>query len=315
MNSSADEDKIRSCVEISKSAEYFFSIVILLFPAIAGPSLAQQAQQNPSPMSDTTRPHPRIETVEVHGRRVELKALQGAVLFAGPKVRTDKPMPLVIHFHGAPWLVQYHVSGTLPRAALVTVQLGAGSRAYAAPFEDPETFRSIIDEAKRELGLKRDWSSITLTGFSAGYGAIRAILRQDANFARVNNVLLLDGIHASYSPEGKPIADGGKINPADLDSFVAFGREAAAGKRRFVITHSEIFPGTFASTTECVDHLIAMLGLKRKRELKNGPMGMQQLSSVNGGGLRIRGFAGNTAPDHVDHLHAMPEWFKLLDVQ
>jgi hypothetical protein len=31
-------------------------------------------RQNPSPMTDTTRPHRRIEQIETQGRRVELKA-------------------------------------------------------------------------------------------------------------------------------------------------------------------------------------------------------------------------------------------------
>jgi hypothetical protein len=289
--------------------------LLVLWIVAASSSIAQQTQQNPSRMTDTTRPHPRIAQTETPGRRVELRALKGAVLFAGPKVKTNKPVPLVVHFHGAPWLVQFHVAKYLPRAVLITVQLGAGSRAYASPFESSDTFRTIVDEAKSELGLKHEWSSITLTGFSAGYGAIRAILRQAANLARVNAVLLLDGIHASYSPEGKLLAEGGAVKDADLDSFVKFAREAAAGKRSFVITHSEIFPGTYASTTECVDHLIRALGLKRRSELKTGRTGMQQLSLIDAKGLHIRGYAGNTAPDHVDHLHAMSEWFKLLDIK
>lgn len=276
---------------------------------------AQQTQQNPSPMTDTTRPHSRITQVETPGRRIELKALKGAVLFAGPKVNAAKRVPLVIHFHGAPWLVQFLVARDLPHAALITVQLGTGSSAYGNPFEQPEMFRSIVDEAKAELGLKREWSSITLIGFSAGYGAVRAILRQQENLARVNNVLLLDGIHASYSPEGKLAATGGTVNAADVDPFVNFAREAAAGKRNFVVTHSEIFPGTYASTTECVDYLLAALGLKRKPELLAGPMGMQQLSAVDSKGLHVRGYAGNTAPDHVDHIHAMSAWFRLLSIK
>ncbi len=32
---------------------------------------------------------------------------------------------------------------------------------------------------------------------------------------------------------------------------------------------------------------------------------MQQLSDAQRGKLRIMGFAGNSAPDHVDHLHAL----------
>jgi hypothetical protein len=67
------------------------------------------------------------------------------VLFAGPKVNAAKRVPLVIHFHGAPWLVQHHIARDLPQAALITVQLGAGSRAYGTPFEQPEMFRSIVE--------------------------------------------------------------------------------------------------------------------------------------------------------------------------
>lgn len=286
----------------------------LLF-TIAILPLTAQTGQNSLPMTDKPRPHPRIAQTETPGRRVELKTLKGAVLFAGPKVKTDKPVPLVIHFHGAPWLVQYHIARKLPHAALITVQLGSGSRVYGDPFQQPETFQSLIDESGRELGLKRGWSSITLTGFSAGYGAVRAILRHEKNFALVNNVLLLDGIHAGYVPDGKLAADGGTVNPADIDSFVKFAREAVAGKRRFVITHSEIFPGTYASTTECVSQLLAVLGIKRKPELRPSPMGMRQLSVVNSKGFRIRGYAGNTAPDHIDHLHAMSDWFEMLNIK
>lgn len=276
---------------------------------------AQPARQISSPTADTTRPHPRIEMVEAPGRRIRLSVLKGSQLFVGPKVRAEKPVPLIIHFHGAPWLVEYHIAKHLPRAALITVQLGAGSSVYGKPFEIPETFRSIIDEAAGELGLKRGWSSITLSGFSAGYGAVRAILRSDENFARVNNVLLLDGIHASYEPEGRRLADGGTVNQRDLDSFLSFAREAAAGRKSFVITHSEIFPGTYASTTESTDYLLAELGLKRRPKVLNGPLGMQQLSVVDAKGFHVRGYAGDTAPDHVDFLHAAPAWFRLLDIE
>lgn len=284
-----------------------FLLIVLILP------LSAQTLQTSPP--DATRQHQRITQVETPGRRIELTALKGAVLFVNPEVQTNKPVPLIVNFHGVPWLVQYHIAKEVPRAALITVNLGAGSRAYGSPFEQPETFQSILDEASKVLKLKRGWSSITLIGFSAGYGAVRAILRQEENFARVNNVLLLDGIHASYLPEGKPLADGGTINATDLDSFVRFAHEAVKGKKSFVITHSQIVPNTYASTTECVDYLLAKLGLKRQLGLDEGPMGMQQLSVVNKSGFRIRGYAGNTASDHVDYLHAMYAWLRLLKIK
>jgi hypothetical protein len=266
------------------------------------------AQQNSSP-------HPRVVQTEVPGRRVDLTSLQGARLFVGPKVDPNKPVPLVLHFHGAPWLIEIHISNHLPKAALITVQLGAGSSAYRRPFEQVKLFRQLLDEASSSLELRRGWSSITLTGFSAGYGGIREILRTPDYFALVDNVLLLDGFHASYSPEGKRLADGGVINANDVAIYVDFAQEAVKGKKRFVVTHSEIFPGTYASTTECSDYLLNQIGLRRQAKVAAGPMGMQQLSLAGLKGFHMRGYSGNTAPDHVDYLHAMPAWFPLLRIR
>jgi hypothetical protein len=268
--------------------------------------------QNPSPMVEHTRPHPRASESEPPGRRIELKTLKGARLFVSPGFSPAKPAGLLIHFHGAPWLIEQHVERNLSKTVLITVQLGSGSSAYRRPFLQPDLFKSLVTEARQELELKQEWSSITLSGFSAGYGAVREILRRPEYFASVNNVLLLDGMHTSYSPEGKLLAEGGLLEESGLDVFVKLAREAVAGRKGFVLTHSEIFPGAYASTTECADYLLAQLKLKRKPHLRRGPLGMQQLSAVDNRGFHLRGYAGNTAPDHVDHLQAMPTWFRLL---
>jgi len=39
---------------------------------------------------------------------------------------------------------------------------------------------------------------------------------------------------------------------------------------------------------------------------------MQQLSEASSGGFELLGFAGNSAPDHVDHFHALPEMLARL---
>ena len=300
-------------------------ITLILFASVLA---IPQTQQSPSPMVDHTRPHPRVAQTETPGRRVDLKSLKGARLFIGPRVNPNQPVPLLIHFHGASWLVEQHVARYLPRVALITVNLGAGSSAYRKPFEQAETFQNLLREAGEGLHTQRGWASITLSGFSAGYGAVREILRRPEYFALVNNVLLLDGMHASYSPEGKLLADGGTIQASDVDVFVSFARAAVrgssprvskgvfkkgdAGRKTFVVTHSEIFPGAYASTTECADYLLSQLSLKRESKLAQGPRGMQQLSAVDAGGFHLRGYAGNSAPDHIDFLHAMPAWFGLV---
>ena len=107
-------------------------------------------------------------------------------------------------------------------------------------------------------------------------------------------------------------AEGGKLNEKNLTSFVQFARLAIDGKKMFLITHSEIFPGTYASTTETSDFIINTLGLKRQPTLEWGPDGMQLVSKTSAGNLAILGFAGNTAPDHIDHFHGLPYFLKTI---
>jgi hypothetical protein len=230
-------------------------------------------------------------------------------------------MPLVVHFHGASWLIEQHVARGAPHAALVTVNLGAGSGRYATPFADPTRFTALLteaaDAASTLVGRPVRWSGVTLTSFSAGYGAVRAILAHPAPSARITAVVLLDSLHASYAIDGDPSAPRTKDPPVKVDDIEAFTRlaaEAAAGRVRFWVTHSEVYPGTYASTTETADALLASVGLTRDAVLKRGPLGMQQLSEARRGGLHVLGFAGNSAPDHVDHLHALGEWLRAWKV-
>ena len=158
------------------------------------------------------------------------------------------------------------------------------------------------------------FSPISVTSWSAGYGAVREILKVKENYARVDRLLLIDGLHVGYVGGALGI-DASQPSPIETDGlrvFLQFARDAVAGRKRMIVTHSEIFPGTYASTTETADWLLDQLGLKRKAVVKWGPMAMQQLSEVRAGRFLLMGFAGNSAPDHVDQLHSLPALLKWL---
>jgi hypothetical protein len=216
-----------------------------------------------------------------------------------------------VHFHGAAWLPQQAVAGIASHPVAAVVNIGTGSSTYHRAFADPAVFDSLLAGITREvsavIGKGTRPGRVTLVGFSAGHGAIRAILLEPRHFATVDAVLLLDGMHTSYVPEGTVVAAGGALDTTNLVAFADFARAAIRGEKRFVVTHSEIFPGTFASTTETATWLLGALGLRRTPVLRWGPRGMQQLSETSAGRFELLGFAGNSAPDHVDHLHAMPE--------
>jgi hypothetical protein len=245
----------------------------------------QMAPQQASPMVEHTRGHQRVTRLELKGERRTVAL--GSILM--PE-RPGKSTPLVIHFHGTPWLAEQEVRRAWPQAAVLAVQAGSGSGVYQRAVADPARMQEVID---------MKWRRIVLTGWSAGYGAIREILRQPALAAHIDAVILLDGMHADRETMAQ-----------DVGPFLDFARAALRGQRRMLVTHSEVFPGTYASTTETADWLVGQLQLRRKAVLKWGPLGMQQLSQAQQKRFRLLGFAGNSAPDHVDHLQALARWVR-----
>ena len=211
---------------------------------------------------------------------------------------------LVIHFHGSPKIIEWTGCSIKRKFVLVTLNLGSGSSKYEKPLQNVGVFDELVNSIENSLiEHKVNINNIILSGFSAGYGAIRAILTNKRNYTRVAGVLLLDGLHTDYIPKGQVLSQGGELNVSKLQPFLDFAALAANGDKKFIFTHSSIFPGTFASTTECADYLISELKLSRRPELAQGPLGMQQVGMTEIGRLRILAFAGNTAPDHIDHLH------------
>jgi hypothetical protein len=75
------------------------------------------------------------------------------------------------------------------------------------------------------------------------------------------------------------------------------------------------FPARSPALRETADYLLAQLRRKRRAVLRWGPVRTQILSEVRAGRFLLMGFAGNSAPDHVDQLHSPPEVLKWNDAQ
>ncbi len=262
--------------------------------------------QNPSPMVEHTREHPRLKEEHPEGRREKLSA---GTFFIPASLAGKSQAPLLIFMHGGAWIPE--VAAREQNMVCVTIQRNDG---YRPLFEKEGNFEALVSEASGKVGLP--WSSITVAGWSAGCQGIRQIMRFPTAVKLVDRVLMIDGIHTSYIG-GKPGPLESTINIEALQPIAAFARQAMAGHKRLLITHSEIFPGTFASTTETADWLLKELQVPRHAILEWGPMKTQMLAEAKHGAFRLVGFAGNSAPDHVDHLHALPvllEWLEALPV-
>jgi hypothetical protein len=273
-------------------------------PAKQSPSKGG-APQNPSPMVEHTRAHPRLPKAAPAGRSEQLSL---GTLYIPANLKLKSPTPVLFFFH-APDAVP-EIAAAKHKMVAVNIRIGAGSSTYAKPFKDSEFFGHLLQEAEQKAGVQL--RPITLGGWSAGCGAIRQIMSTPQYYDEIQNIIAIDGIHTSYV-NGTPGPLESDIDPEPLQIFIKLARDAMAGKKHVLYTHTEIFPGTFASTTETADYILKQLGLHAMPVVKWGPMGTQELSETRSGKFLMVGFAGNSAPDHVDQLESLPtflNWIK-----
>src|SRR5258708_27181609 len=137
-----------------------------LLACLVAPTAAHgQQSQNPSPMVEHTRVHPRLKEESPPGRREKL-ALGTLFIPAGMKAAND--VAVVFFFHGGTWLPE--VAAARNKMAVVTVQAGSGSATYARLFDDPSRFPALLKDAESKAGMR--FGRIILGGWSAGCGAL-----------------------------------------------------------------------------------------------------------------------------------------------
>ncbi|MFM1802438.1 MAG: hypothetical protein RJA81_1790, partial [Planctomycetota bacterium] len=182
---------------------HFTALTLAIICGLQNAAALGQSSQNPSPMVEHVREHPRLDKQSPAGDR---KPLRQGTLYIPKQIElqndTNRPVTLIITFHCGDWIPELASSRLKTKNACVHFQLGAGSSRYAKPFQDePQLFQQVIIQIESELKSKVE--NVVLVGWSAGYGAIREILRDPSNLDRISHVILLDGLHASYV-SGKP---------------------------------------------------------------------------------------------------------------
>ena len=289
----------------------------LLFASCSSKSEKIQAQlpQSPSPMEEHIRKHDRIIDTISTGKQIILEDIlsKPITLYIPEALENAIQFDILIHFHGAAFVPKHAVNQLHKPIVLAVVNQGSGSSAYEKPFQDTMMFDNLIKKINEEttkITSANRIDKIYCSAFSAGYGAIRALLK--SHFERIDGILLLDGLHTDYIPDKTPLAKGGELNTTKLQGFLAFAKQAIEGNKKMLITHSEIFPGTYASLTETTEWLINELHLKRIPILEWGPGGMQQIADSKSGQFQVKTFVGNTAPDHIDHFHGMTEFLNFF---
>ncbi len=240
------------------------------------------------------------------GRRAAL-AIEGAAVFVpeGLRAVADGRVDLIIHLHGAPSVVEPALVEAGWPVALVTFNRKGLSSVYAQPFSDDTLFPTLLKEtaaALKMLGVAENprIGRVVVSSFSAGFGGVRALLKNPAHFAKIDGLVMADSIYAGY--RGDPAEK--RVDPALMDGFRRFAIEAAEGRKTFLLTHSAQIPPGYASTTETADFLIAALrGAVKPETIDLG--GWSTTRSFQRGRFLVLGFSGTAAEDHMAHLRRL----------
>lgn len=223
---------------------------------------------------------------------------------------------VLIHFHGALDTVQAAFERSQRPGVLVVVNFPGLSSAYSQPFaKNPRLFDQILEQSLAATASNRptngnQWRRVYLSSFSAGYGAVREILKEPQNMQRINGIVAADSIYAGLQQE-EPQRE---VDESNMRDFLRFAEQAVASQKTFVISHSaQATP--YASTTETADYLLRSLQLDRQRDSSTSTQTFRQTSRAAAGQFIVLGFAGTTGEEHMQHLHHIDLFWNRLPLE
>ncbi len=191
----------------------------------------------------------------------------------GWRVPPDGRATLAIHFHTVAWFtIQEHLrrGSGLP---LLNFALGEGSATYARPFQEPTLFQGWLRLVELELTARGAPSntlvaSVDISSFSAGYGAVREILKLETNRSVIQRIVLCDSLYGGLA-ETNAAYPRRKVLDEHVEPWRAFAQAAARGEKTFLLTTSDIETTRYASTSECGSAVAAAAGAEFKPVAKD----------------------------------------------
>ncbi|MGD9634210.1 MAG: PEP-CTERM sorting domain-containing protein [Pirellulales bacterium] len=229
---------------------------------------------------------------------------------------TYQPRPgdvadLLVHFHGDPQTVWNNAQYAKLNTIILTVNYSGLSSVYTTPFSNQSLFQSILNEALAKVRQQGDipdtlqWDKLGVSSFSAGYGAVREILKSATYRDQIDAVLAADSLYASTAGDGTPLDS----QMADYKTFAALAKN---GQKTFLFSHSQVPTPTYESTGECGDELMQHLGITATPTNTNGLGTLHFYRRAESGNFKLWGASGSDGDAHLEHLRYIGEFFEEL---
>ncbi len=218
--------------------------------------------------------------------------------------RPNDATDILVHFHGDPQTYWNNVGYAKLNVVVLTVNLGVVSSPYQTPYaSDTALFGNVLTEAKTVLRNQGDFSDtlefdkLGVSSFSAGYAAVREILKQPAYYNDIDAMVLADTVYASFTSD----ADHTPLD-SQMTGFRNFAVAAKNGNKTLTLSHSQVLTYDYCNTIETADDLMAFSGVAPGAFNGTGLGSMQFYRKAQAGKLSFYGATGADATAHSKHL-------------
>lgn len=138
-----------------------------------------------------------------------------------------------MHFHGPNWHTRDEHARAGHTEPIIHASAGEGSTVYANLFKDPAVWDRLIVQIGEELRRRSGRRYLKVTGvhlssFSAGYGAIRELVKLPSAFKMIQSVVLADSFYGSLETMEPRVPYGPHI-----EVWEPLAREAMGGQEDF----------------------------------------------------------------------------------
>jgi hypothetical protein len=224
-------------------------------------------------------------------------------------------LDILVHFHSPGWLIRQEMVKENRSAIVVSVNYPGLSSSYRIPFsEDTGLFKKILTDTlsvatAQYPGAPAKIRILTIASFSAGYGAVREILKSPEYYRQIREIILMDSLYAGIEDTTSR-----KLVEKDVEPFIPFLNDAVKGKKIFISSHSAQLPKTYAGTPETNHYLIKKAHGKTQVVINNPDEVINQSGKLwltcDVNRFRVRGYSGQDILAHSGHLYAFRYWLR-----
>jgi len=225
--------------------------------------------------------------------------------------RSGNVADVLVHFHGDPQTFWNNAAYADLNAIIVTVNYNGLSAAYSTPFSNSALFQQVLDESLTKVRQQANipdnlvWDKLAVSSFSAGYGAVREILKSSTYRNDIDALLTADSLYASTAADGTP-------EDSQLVDYKTFANLAKNGSKTFIFSHSQVPTYTYETTGECGDEIMQSLGITASPYNANGLGTLNFYRKADSGNFHLLGALGEDGDSHLEHLRYIGEYLEDL---